>query len=204
MVLAVASEPVFRERGCTRVLDHGFVHCNDARFGPHRVVELRRLEGLAKLGIPVRIAGTIERQHRNVVHAQMVGMRVTGLVIAIGDHHLRLRPADDGNQTTNCFVKISLVEAARMLIRRRLGHARVAIAEHLDLVEADDGCCGSQLRRPHRGHKCPLLIGLKTVERLPFLAQGGVLEIALFATGATDENRVDTVGAILGKRRRAF
>ncbi len=123
MILAIAGQPFVGERGLSGVLDHGFVHGNDAGLGPHRVVELRGLERLTELGIPVRVTGTIERQHRDVVHAQVVGMWVTGLIVAIGDDDLRLRPADDRDQTADCLVEIGLVEATGMLVRRRLRHA---------------------------------------------------------------------------------
>lgn len=91
-----------------------------------------------------------------------------------------------------------------MIIRRRLGHARVAVAEHFYFVEADDSRCSGQLWRPHRSHQHPLLIGLKAVERLPFLAQGGILKITFFATGTTNQNRMNTLGAVFGERRCAF
>ena len=69
----------------------------------------------------------------------MVGVRIPGLVVAVRDDDLRLGPTDDRDQAADGFVEICLVEAVRMLVRRRVGHTGVAIAEHLDLVEADDG-----------------------------------------------------------------
>ncbi len=158
---------------------------------PHRVVELRRGERLTEVGIPVRIAGTFECQHRDVVHPEVIGVRVAGLVVAVGDDHLRPLTADDRHQPARGLVDVGLVEAVRVVVRFGVGHARVAIAEHLDHVEADDLRRRRQFAGPHRRHERSLLVGVETVERLARFAQRRVLQVALLATGAADQDRVD-------------
>ena len=119
---------------------------------PHRVVELERLPRLARLGVPRRIAGPLEGRHRDVVHLQVVRVRVALLVVVVGDDHLRPGPADDRHEPADGLVERGLVEAGRVLVGRGVGHARVPVAEHDHLVEADDlgragELLGPQVRR---------------------------------------------------------
>ena len=54
-----------------------------------------------------------------------------------------------------------------------VGHAGVAVAEHLDLVEADDRGRGRQLALPHLRHERPFGSGIEAVEGLALLASDG-------------------------------
>ena len=51
--------------------------------------------GSPSLGIPVRVARPLEREHGDVVHLEVVGVRVAALVVAVGDDDLRALAADD-------------------------------------------------------------------------------------------------------------
>ena len=171
---------------------------------PARVVHLRRLERLAQLGVPVGIAGPVERQHRDVVHPQVIGVRVAPLVVAVGEDDLRLRAPDDRHQAAGGLVDVGHVERVGVLVRRRVGHAGVAVAEHHDLVEADDAGRLGQLGRAHRGDLGLLLLGRQAVERLALGAQRRVLQLALLAARAAHEHRVDALGVVPGDRRGAL
>ena len=69
---------------------------------------------------------------------QVVGVRVALLVVVVGDEHLRPLPADHRHQPAGGLVDVGVGERLRVLVGLGLGHARVAVAEHHDLVEADD------------------------------------------------------------------
>ena len=68
----------------------------------------------------------------------MVGVRVPLLVVAVGDDHLRPLAADDRNQPAHGLVEVSVGEGAGILVLGCIGHARVAVAQHDDLVVADE------------------------------------------------------------------
>jgi hypothetical protein len=131
-------------------------------------------------------------------------VRVGGLVVAVGDDHLGLGTADHLDEAARGFVEVGLVEAVGMLVGVAVGHPRVAIAEHHDLVEPDHVRRCRQLCRTHGGDERPLLLGGQAVERLTLLAQRRVLQVPFLATGATDQDRVHTFRAVLGQRRGAL
>ena len=171
---------------------------------PRRVVQLRRLERLAELRVPVGIAGPVEGQHRDVV--DLAGGRGAGspLVVAVGDEtcgRVRRMIAD---QPAGGLVDVGLVERVGVLVGRRVGHARVAVAEHDDLVEADDPGRLGQLGRPHRDDLGLLLLRREAVERLAGLAQRRVLQVALLAAGAAHQHGVHALGVVAGDGRRAL
>ncbi len=128
-------------------------------------------------------------------------MRVSGLVVAVGDDHLGPLTADDRDQPPGGLVDVGLMEAVRMVVRFGVGHARVAVAEHLDDVEADDLSGRRQFAGAHRRNLGPLLLGGEPVERLTLLAQRGVLQVALLATGAAHQHGADALVVVLGERR---
>ena len=129
-------------------------------------------------------------------------MRVATLVVAVGDDDLRALAPDDRHQPAGGLVDVGLVEAVGMVVRLGVGHARVAVAEHLDHVEADDLRGRGQLRRPHRGDHGLLLLGCQPVERLARLAQRRVLEVALLAAGAAHQHGVHALVVVARQRRR--
>ena len=62
---------------------------------PRHEVELQRLPRLAGFGVRLGIAREIERGHRDLVHADVIGMRIEVAVVAVRDDHLRTLFADD-------------------------------------------------------------------------------------------------------------
>jgi Raf kinase inhibitor-like YbhB/YbcL family protein len=77
-----------------------------------------------------------------------------------------------------------------VIVRFGFGHAGIAITKHHQFVETNhvDGRC--QFGLTHRGHERSFLFRFETVERLAFFAQRRILQVALFATGATHEHGV--------------
>ena len=164
------------------------MHELDALPRPHRVVGLRHLPGLARFGVPVGIGGPIDGGLRDVVHLDVVGVRVAALLVAVGEDHLRPRPPDDPDQAAHGFIHRGLGEAERVGVGLAVGHARVAVAEHLDLVVADDGGGLVELRSPH-GRDVGLHLGL--VHRR-------VEDVALLAAGAAHEHGAHPLGVVAG------
>ena len=138
------------------------------------------------------------------MHLQVVRVGVALLVVVVGDDHLRTGPADGRHETADGLVERGLVEAGRVLVARRVGHARVPVAEHDDLVEADDLGRAGELSGPQVRQQRLLLMGLQAVEGLPGLPEGGVLELALLAAGAAHEHGADALGVVAGQRGRAL
>ena len=62
------------------------------RDRPRHVVQLERLPRLARVGIRLGITGEIERRNRDLVHTDVIGVRVEVAVVAVGDDHLRTLP----------------------------------------------------------------------------------------------------------------
>ena len=131
-------------------------------------------------------------------------MRVAALIVAVGDDDLRLGAADDRHEPSGRLVEVGLMERIRMAVRVGVGHSRVAVAEHHDLVEADDRRRRRELGRAHRGDLRLLLLRAQPVQRLSLLAQRGVLQLTLLTSGAADEHRMDPGGVVLGDGRRAL
>ena len=138
------------------------------------------------------------------MHPQVIGVRVAALVVAVGEDDLRLGAPDHGDQPAGGLVDVGHVERVRVLVRRRVGHPGVPVAEHHHLVEADDAGRLGELGRAHRGDLGLLLLGRQPVERLALGTQRRVLQLALLAAGAAHEHRVDALGVVAGDRRRAL
>ena len=68
----------------------------------------------------------------------MIRVGVSRLVVAVDHHDLWPGPPDDRHQALDGLLERRLGEAQGILIGRRSGHPRVAIAQHDDLVVADD------------------------------------------------------------------
>jgi hypothetical protein len=167
MVLAGPVEPLLLERRLALQPQHHLVDRQDAGLGPHRVVELRRSERLAEP--PGTSRGRPHARTRAPRCRARAGGRDAGsrlLVVAVGDDHLRSLPPDDRHEAAGRFVDVGLVEAVGMLVRFGVGHAGVAVAEHLDDVEADDLGRRRELGCSHRGDEFALLLGCEAVERL--------------------------------------
>ena len=197
-------EPVVVERRLAAQPDERLVDGDHAGPRPGRVVQLRRLVRLTGIRIPAGVTGALECQHRDVVDAEVVGVRVPALVVAVGDDDLGLGAADDRHQTSGRLVEVGLVERLRVLVRLGIRHPRVAVAEHHDLVEADDLRRRGELGAAHRRDLRLLVLGAQPVQRLSLLPQQRVLQLALLAPGAADEHGVDPSGVVLGDRRRTL
>ena len=87
------------------------------------------------------------------MHPEVVGVRVAALLVAVGEDHLGPRAPDDRDQPADGLVHRRLGEAERVGVGLAVGHARVAVAEHLDLVVADDRGRLVELGLPH-GARC--------------------------------------------------
>ena len=70
---------------------------------------------------PVRITGGVERQHGDLVHPQVVRMRVLRLVVAVGDDDLRALAADDRDQAAHRLVERGLGERRGVLLASESG-----------------------------------------------------------------------------------
>ena len=120
----------------------------------------------------------------------MVGVGVALLVVGVGDDDLGPFPADDGHQPAHGLVERGPGEAVGPGVGRGVGHARVPVAEHDDLVVADDRCGRRQFAHADGGEVGP---DLGSVE-------GRIQDVALLAPGAADENGPDTFGVVPGDR----
>ena len=87
------------------------------------------------------VAGCVEGGYRNIVHLEVVGMVVLAAGIGIGHHHLRPDPPDDRHQSTHRLVLVGIGEGIGAGVVLGVLHARVAVAQHNDLVVADDLRC---------------------------------------------------------------
>ena len=103
------------------------------------------------------------------------------------------------------LVEVGLVERVGVVVGRRVGHARVAVAEHHDLVEPDRSRPTRPARRPQLGHDGAFSSsGVSPWNGWPWLAQGRVLEVALLAAGAAHQHGVHALGVVPGERRGAL
>ena len=76
VALVHALDPL-RERALVALRHEPVVQGADALAGEAvAVVELQRLPRLAELGVPLGVAGPLERQHADLVHPHVVGVRV--------------------------------------------------------------------------------------------------------------------------------
>ena len=163
-----------------------------------------RLEWLprfAELGIPLVVGGAIEGAHADLVHLDVVGVRIAGVVVVVGDEHVRAFLANHLHESTDGFVHVRHVEARGICVRGRIEHARVAIAEHLDAVEADDLGRLGELEWSQRGEQCLLFVTDDLVERLSRVAHRRVGDVALLPARAAHEDGACAFGSVLGHRR---
>ena len=101
------------------------------RDRPRHVVELRRLPRLAGVGIGLGITGQRRTPARDLVHADVVGVRVEVLLVAVGDDHLRPLGADDAHEPLDGFVERRVGEVVGAGVRLGVGHPAVVVAEHV-------------------------------------------------------------------------
>ena len=170
IILRRAIEPLLIERRLAMDANHGFVRRQHANPRPHRVIELRGGKRLAKLAIPVGVTSPLEGQHGNVMHFEVVGVRVSGLVIAISNQYLRAFATDQSDKPPGGLIEVSLMKAVGVIVGLRVGHSRIAITEHLNLIKADHRSRRGQLRRSQRSDFDPFLLGRQAVKRLALLA----------------------------------
>src|SRR5207245_440653 len=79
----------------------------------------------------------VERRNRDVVYAQVVGVRVERPIVAVRHDHLRTFRADDLDEAPNRLVQRSVGEIVGARVRLRVGHPGIVIAEHVKRVVAD-------------------------------------------------------------------
>ncbi len=171
------------------------MHRLDPLARPHRVVELQRLPRVARVGITIGIAGGVEGDDRDVVHPQMIGVRVALLAVGIRDDHLGPLTPDDLDEPSDGLVEVGPGEATRVFVLGCVGHARVAVAEPDDLVVADDLRRGRQLAAAHRRRGRP---GPRDV------SIAGIEDRAGLATGAAHEHAPRALVVVPGDRAGAL
>ena len=180
----------FRERALLASRREVLVHLHDALAGEAAgEVELERLPRLARVGVPVGIAGTVEREHADVVDADVVGVLVAALAgVGVADDHLRAFHAHDAHQPADGLVEVGVREVVGMGVVLGVGHAGVPVPEEVELVVPDDPDALLQLLEADGREIGP---GLGAVGLL-------VEDVAGLAAGARDEHRVHPFGHVPG------
>ena len=84
-------------------------------------------------------------------------------------------------------------------IGRRIGHARVAIPQHDDFIESDDLRRLSKLNWPNASQVLFFFLGRHPVKRSALISERRILQIALFAASATDQNGPNSKIVIFGQ-----
>ena len=166
----------------------------DALARPQGVVELGRRPRLTQVRAVGRVAGAFVGGHGDIVDPYVVRMHVAALILGIGHDDVGPVTADHGHQPGHRLVQIGPGEAVGMVVGLRSLHARVAIAEHLNLFVADDLRSSAQLLGPHLGQ----LLGHRGI------IQGRVEDLALLSPGAAHEHGADALGVVAGHRGRAL
>ncbi len=90
------------------------------------------------------------------MHPDMVGMAI-GTIGIKGEDHLRLHRAYDLHNSGGHSVRVGLPQAVGMLIVRRAHHAAVAVAEFVDVLEAEFVAGAVQFRVTGSSHRAVLL-----------------------------------------------
>jgi hypothetical protein len=86
----------------------------------------------------LRVAGSLEGGHADLVHPEVVGVGVAPLVVAVDDHDLGPVGPDGLHQSAHGLVVVGPSEAPGILVGRRVGHARVPVTQQDEVVVADD------------------------------------------------------------------
>src|SRR5271154_4031625 len=61
----------------------------ELRDGPHRVIELAGLKDGARVPKPCWVSCSIECDHGDLMHPEMIGVTVSPLILGVGEDHLR-------------------------------------------------------------------------------------------------------------------
>ena len=96
---------------------------HDPRVRPDREVHLQRLVRLPRSREGRHVACRIEGRDRDVVHADVVGVRVAIAVVAVGDDHLWAHPADLGHEALDGFGERVGGKGTWVGVRLRVRHA---------------------------------------------------------------------------------
>ncbi len=128
------------------------------------------------------------------MHPDVVGVRVPAGVVAVGDHHLRTLVPHDAHEAADGLVEVGIGEVLGVGVGLGVGHARVAVAEQVQRVVADDRHRVVELAHAH-GRE--VFAGLGGVG-------GRIEDVARLAPGAGDQNGVHALGVIMGDRGRAL
>jgi hypothetical protein len=72
------------------------------------------------------------------MHTQMIWVRVSLLIVAIGEDHLRAFTANDFDKASNGFIEIGICESFWTSIRFGIGHSRIAVPKKDDFVIANE------------------------------------------------------------------
>ena len=113
--------------------------------------------------------------------------------------------ADDRHEPADGLVERRHVERIGMVVGVGVDHARVAVAEHHDLVEADD--LGRALASsPGRSSASSAFSssGVRPWNGWPGSRSARVLQVALLAAGAAHQHRAHALLLVHRQRRRAL
>ena len=166
----------------------GVVEGLEADPRPAGVVQLQRLERRPGVGEALRVAGRLEGRHRDVVGADVVGVGVAAVVVAVGDDHLGPLGPDDPHQLLHRLLEGRLGERPRVGVGLGARHAGVAVAEQVGRPVAED---------PRRLVELGEADGPEVGPHLGRVG-GGVEDVALGAVGAGHEHGVDALGGVAG------
>ena len=134
VVGAVLVESAFEPRGVHALLTPAevrLVQGLDPCDRPRHVVQLERLPRCTRVGIGLRIAREVERRQADLVHANVVGVRIERAILAVRDDHLRAFGADDLHEAADRLVERCVGEVVGTGVLLGIGHAAVAVTEQL-------------------------------------------------------------------------
>src|SRR4029077_5522783 len=121
--------------GPLRLLRHLLHERLHHRARDRRVVELLRR--------PPFLFDQVDRGVGDEVRLYVVGVAINA-VLAVRDDHVRPLLTHEDREPARCFVELGLMKGARVPVVRGVDHARVAVAQELLAVDAEDLVRGAQ------------------------------------------------------------
>ena len=181
-------KPIFVVRRLAAKSQQLFVHSNKSLSRPCRVIHLDRLPRLTMFWIPLIVTRTIKRQHTDLVHFDVIGVRITALIVAIRHEHLWLLATNNCNEASDCFIHVGHMETRWIVVRRRINHAGVAIAKHLHMMEANYFCSSIKFAWSELLEQLFFSRSIKSMKWLSNFFECWIIYIALFAPSATHQH----------------
>src|SRR5207302_1678498 len=113
------------------------LHLQEAGAGNRGVVELGNIPGRACIREAIRIAGTLDCRAGDAMGGDVVGMTI-GAALVVCNHNVWPDIADQPHQPARSLMGIGSEKAVRVLVLRCSGHAGVAVAEEMELLDPED------------------------------------------------------------------